>query len=65
MPAVDYRLPGGLTPAELTTVLEMAVASGHAVGLEVTIYNPALDNDGAAGRMLTKVLVDALSPYAY
>jgi arginase len=60
MPAVDYRLPGGLSAAELTTVLRIALATGRAMGLEVTIYNPALDRDGEAGRRLTDLLVDAL-----
>jgi arginase len=61
MPAVDYRIPGGLSWAELTTVLRVAVGSGRAVGMEVTIYNPKLDPDGASGRSLTATLVEALS----
>jgi arginase len=61
MPAVDFRMPGGLSPAQLETVLTMALDSGLAVGLEVTIYNPALDAGGGAGRLLTDVLVNALS----
>ncbi len=62
MPAVDYRIPDGLTVDELKTVLRAALASGGAVGMEVTIYNPALDADGAAGRVLADVLVDVLGP---
>ncbi len=61
MPAVDFRIPGGLQPEELVTVLTMALDSGRAVGLEVTIYNAALDADGSAGKLLTDVLVSALS----
>jgi arginase len=61
MPAVDYRLADGLTPAELTTLLRTAIASGRAVGIEITIYNPNLDHDGAAGRRLAEILVAALS----
>ena len=30
MPAVDYRLPGGLSPGELTAVLRVAMATGAA-----------------------------------
>ncbi len=60
MPAVDYRLPDGLSVDELTTALEIAVSSPKAVGIEVTIYNPALDPDGRAGRTLADVLVAAL-----
>lgn len=60
MPAVDFRLPGGLTWDELRTTLQMALASGKAVGIEIAIYNPRLDKDGAAGRGLTDVLAAAL-----
>lgn len=57
MPAVDYRLPGGLTFAELRTVLEILLASGKVTGLDLTIYNPKLD---PGGRIATK-LVDLLT----
>jgi arginase len=60
MPAVDYRLPGGLSWDELTTALQVALGSGKAVGIEVTIYNPNLDENGAAGRELTEMLAEAL-----
>jgi arginase len=61
MPAVDYRIPGGLSWAELTTVLRIAGESERATGIEVTIYNPRLDSDGACGRGLTATLVEALA----
>lgn len=61
MPAVDFRLPGGLSADELRLVLRRAMASGRAVGLEVTIYNPALDSEGRAGKMLADLLVSALT----
>ena len=64
MPAVDYRIPDGLTWEELTTVLRVALGTGKAVGLEVTIYNPRLDPTGAAGRGLAQVLADALGTRA-
>lgn len=57
MPAVDYRQPGGLAPAELVTLLKTARRSGRLSGLSVAIYNPALDAAGRAAR----VLVEALS----
>ena len=60
MPAVDYRLPGGLSFDELATLLETALDSGQARGLEVTIYNPDLDTDGAAGGGLARTLIGAL-----
>jgi len=61
MPAVDYRLPGGLSAVELRHVLRAAAASGRLAGLEVTIYNPSLDHDGSAGRLLANALVDGLT----
>jgi arginase len=57
MPAVDYRMPDGLGWDEFTVVLRAALASGRAVGLEVTIFNPELDSDGA----IAHALVDALA----
>ena len=46
MPAVDYRLPGGLTWVEIEHVLSAALAHPGAVGMEITIFNPRLDTDG-------------------
>ena len=60
MPAVDYRMPDGLSWEELRTVLEVALGSGRAVGIEITIYNPALDASGASGRDLARTLIKAL-----
>jgi arginase len=60
MPAVDYRLAGGLSWDELETVTRMAFGTGRAVGLEVTIFNPTLDADGSITRALVASLVRAL-----
>jgi arginase len=60
MPAVDYRLPDGLSWTELTTVLRVAL-SGHAIGLDVTIFNPLLDPDGRLAAGLVDALVAGLS----
>jgi arginase len=62
MPAVDYRLPGGLSREEVDAILRAALGMGRCVGLEVAIYSPALDADGSAGRQLADVLVGALRP---
>ncbi|WP_232542749.1 arginase family protein [Streptomyces sp. QHH-9511] len=56
MPAVDYRLPGGLSWEELETVLATALAGEHAVGLTVTIFNPRLDADGTRAVRLVECL---------
>jgi arginase len=62
MPAVDYHLPDGLTWEELTSVLRTAVASNHATGLDITIFNPTLDPDGQVTRTLVDALVAGLTP---
>jgi arginase len=57
MPAVDYRMPGGVSWQELITILQVAIASGRAIGLNVTIFNPKLDVDGS----IAAAFVDALA----
>lgn len=47
MPAVDYRMPGGLSFEELSDLLRALLDSGRAVGMDITIFNPALDPDGS------------------
>ncbi len=61
MPAVDYRLPDGLSWAQLKTVLRAAVLSRHAVGLDVTIFTPLLDTGDRLARSLVDALVAGLS----
>jgi arginase len=61
MPAVDYRMPGGLSWEELTTTLRTAMASGRAVGFELTIFNPRLDPDGAIASNLVDAIVAGLT----
>jgi len=64
MPAVDFRVPGGLSWEELDATLRIVLASEKAVGIEVTIYNPSLDEDGSAGRGLVDVLAATLGTAA-
>jgi len=64
MPAVDYRLPDGLSWEQLRDILRAAATSPLAVGLEVTIFNPTFDPDGRLARELVDVLVAALLPRA-
>jgi arginase len=61
MPAVDYRLPDGLSWDELTALLRAVVASECAAGLDVTIFNPTLDPDGQIASALADSLVTGLS----
>jgi arginase len=60
MPAVDYRMPDGLSWDELVAILRTAMASGRALGIDVTIFNPKLDEDGAIARRFVKALGDGL-----
>lgn len=64
MPAVDYRIPDGLSWDELRRTLQIGIGSGKAVGFEITIYNPSLDKDGSAGRGLVDTLSAALGSSA-
>jgi arginase len=62
MPAVDYRLGGGgLSFSELSELLKTLVASGHAVGMDITIFNPRLDLDGSITRRFVSSIVRGLS----
>jgi arginase len=62
MPAVDYRIPDGLTVDELTEVLRVVLASPLAIGLEVTIYNPTFDDaERSAARALARAIAAAFS----
>jgi arginase len=60
MPAVDYRLPGGLKWDELSATLRVLMTTGQAVGMNVSIFNPALDEDGSIARSLVSCLVAGL-----
>jgi arginase len=62
MPAVDYRMPDGLWPEELSEALGVALASPLAVGMEVTIYNPTFDDaERSAARTLARAVATAFS----
>ena len=60
MPAVDYRMPDGLWPEELSSLLAAVLKSPSVVGMDVTIYNPALDDPGlSAARALARAITEA------
>jgi arginase len=60
MPAVDYRMPDGLSWNELVAILNAAIGCGKALGIDVTIFNPTLDEDGAIARRFVSALADGL-----
>ena len=63
MSAVDDPSPDGLVWGELAAALGMAIGSGLAVGLQITIYNPDFDESGANGRGLATTINTVLSEF--
>ncbi len=61
MQAVDDPRPNGLMWNDVLSTLRVAIGSGHAVGLQVTIYNPDFDGDRSNGRGLAATVRQALS----
>jgi arginase len=64
MPAVDYREPGGLRWEQAGHTLAAAAARGHLTGVQLTIYNPALDDPGAPlADSIVNLLASGLAAY--
>jgi arginase len=61
LPAVDYRLPGGLSPDELKAVLSAAAGTGRLIGMDLTIYNPKLDPGRSGAQLLVELRAAALA----
>ncbi|MEV4572862.1 arginase family protein [Nonomuraea jabiensis] len=59
--AVDSPTPGGLDAAQLTELIRGLVRLPGAAGLEVTILDPDLDEDGSQAALLADILVAALT----
>ena len=59
-PAVDYRLPGGLSLEQCKDVLLNLITRFPIKGMSVTIFNPVLDVDGSIARKLTTLLANVL-----
>lgn len=62
MPAVDYRMPGGLSYGELVSALQRLINTEKAAGLSIAIFNPTLDWDGSIAKQLVNVLATSLAP---
>jgi arginase len=60
LPAVDSPTPGGLGLEELAELVRPLVRHPGAIGLELTIYDPALDPDRSGAARLAGLLVEAL-----
>lgn len=60
LPAVDSPTPGGLDAGQLTELLGGLIALPGAAGLEVTILDPDLDEDGSQAALLVDILARSL-----
>jgi arginase len=60
MPAVDSPIPGGLDLDQAAELLARLLRHPHALGLQVTIYDPNLDPHRSAAARLADLLVRAL-----
>ncbi|HYG18547.1 MAG TPA: arginase family protein [Ohtaekwangia sp.] len=59
-PAVDYRLPGGLSFEQCTFLLEQLLGAVNVTGLSVTIFNPLRDDKGTIAGRITECIASAL-----
>jgi arginase len=55
-PAVDYRLPGGLSFEQVEQLTQTFQKTLNVIGMTVTIYNPKLDIDGKIGERITECI---------
>jgi|GEM_PF-64367 Arginase/agmatinase/formimionoglutamate hydrolase, arginase family len=64
MPAVDAPDPGGIAFAELELLLAGLVDTPHCLGMELTVFDPDYDPDGAYAAEIVDTLVAGLAPVA-
>ena len=60
LPAVDYRLPDGLSVGEVAAILRRARETDVLAGMTVTILNPDLDHDGRQTALAVDLLAAGL-----
>lgn len=58
LPAVDYRMPGGLDWHEVTALVQPLAKSSALIGADITILNPNLDPDGRYAKRVVTLLGD-------
>jgi arginase len=64
LPAVDYRMTGGLGWEEVAKLVRPLAQSPVLLGMDVTIYNPTLDPSGDYARQIVELLARILSSAA-
>ncbi|WP_370461797.1 arginase family protein [Micromonospora sp. WP24] len=62
MPAVDAPDPGGIAFAELEILLAGLVDTPHCLGVELTVFDPDYDPDGAYAAEIVNTVVAGLTP---
>ncbi|GIJ24380.1 arginase family protein [Micromonospora lutea] len=62
MPAVDAPDPGGIAFAELEILLAGLVDTPHCLGVELTVFDPDYDPDGAYAAEIVNTVVSGLRP---
>ncbi|WP_434971400.1 arginase family protein [Micromonospora peucetia] len=62
MPAVDAPDPGGIAFAELEILLVGLVDTPHCLGVELTVFDPDYDPDGAYAAEIVNTVVAGLRP---
>jgi arginase len=60
-PAVDYRMPGGLTFEEVELICNQVIKNNNVVGISVTCFNPNLDKSGNISKNISECLARMLS----
>lgn len=64
MPAVDAPDPGGIAFPELELLLAGLVDTPHCLGVEITVFDPDYDQDGAYAAEIVATLAAGLAPVA-
>ncbi|SBT46590.1 arginase [Micromonospora auratinigra] len=62
MPAVDAPDPGGIAFAELEILLAGLVDTPHCLGVELTVFDPDYDPEGAYAAEIVNTVVAGLAP---
>ncbi|HEY7079585.1 MAG TPA: arginase family protein, partial [Nitrososphaeraceae archaeon] len=60
MPAVDYRLYGGLSFSDVSELLRILISTRRAVGMTITIFNPHLDLDCSIANEFVSSIVSGM-----
>ncbi|WP_034483332.1 arginase family protein [Actinomadura oligospora] len=64
LPAVDTPGRPGMDFAQLAELLSSLVGTGRVIGLDITVYDPERDPDGAHAAPIVDCLTSALTPLA-